>query len=137
MTSRLAPVRPPTDPCSPPVDRRRRRSDVPEEALTRYLQDLAERCGALAVVVGDAAGPLAGSSPAGRDLAAVSAAGVAAVTARWFGPTDDDGIGEAADEDDLYAHDFHEHGHTFVLTSLGVRVPRVREVREAVARILR
>ena len=109
-------------------DRRIRRSQLPGEALRLFLESLARQRDLAGLVLSDEAGPVAGVADRGVDLARLAAAGEACAEGRDPGPSE-------WGDDDLYAHVWSAGTRSFTLTSLGARVPRVRDVISAVSRI--
>jgi hypothetical protein len=99
--------------------------------MERYLEAEAARAGLDAIVlVGGSSRMVGFSSTGAADMRRLGALGVAC--ARGLEPLDFDEITKGRD---LYTHAWSEDGRSFVLTTLGGRVARVREVAAAIARI--
>jgi len=112
-------------------ERRRVRSDVPREAVRHYLEALARQRGMRALVLAREDGEWVGVGEAGLDLGRLAAAGRACAR----GEEDGVDVEEMCEGHDLYAHAWTSDAGTFTLTSLGVRVARVRDVVSTVERI--
>jgi hypothetical protein len=121
-------------PTATPGDRRQDRCNVPEEALARYMEALAERCALAALVLVDGNGHVVATSEGGRELERLSE--IADATAHGADyETVIDAIESLAGADEVYAPVFTADGARFCLISIGGCVPDVHEVAQAVERI--
>ena len=113
-------------------ERRRHRASTPSVALGIYLEAVARTHDLDALIVSEDSGWLVGSSRRELDLERLASVGRRCAEGR------DAGAEEfiAAGGDDLYAHEMPVPGRRLFLTSVGRRVPSVREVARTAARIL-
>ena len=113
-------------------ERRQRRASSAPDALRIYLETVAEARKLSAVVLCDDTGWVVGAARREVDLPRLALLG------RWCA----EGFDASAEEldttggEDLYAHTLQIGSRRLFLTSLGARVPRVRDIAETAARIL-
>lgn len=115
-------------------NRRRRRSIESGEALAFYFEALAEREGIEAVALVDTQGNLVcggGTAHGVYDMDEIAQAAVE--TVRGNEPA---GIESLTHGNDFYACEVLAGGKSYVVTSLGKRVRRVRDAAKAIERIL-
>jgi hypothetical protein len=121
-------------PTATPGDRRRDRCNVPEEALARYMDAVAERSALVALVLADSDGRVVATSEGGRELERLSE--IAQATAHGADyESVIDAIELLAGADEVYAPVWTTDGARFCLISIGGCVPDVHEVAQAVERI--
>ena len=119
------------------VERRKLRSNLPQEAISLLLSTAAAQSGALAAVLSDEEGLLLGGAGEHHDLEHLAALGVEHAR-RGTGAPDDlqEGLLEAlVGAEDLYASPIQIGDDVVYLTSLGARVRRHCDIAAGLSRI--
>jgi len=118
------------------IDRRMRRSRVPREALTLYLEAAAARSGAAAAALATSDGRLLGGAGADHDLERIAALGAACAGGGAAGGSLDAVVDHEMRGEDLYASTVTVGGAPCCLASVGARLPRQRALAADLDRIL-
>lgn len=118
------------------IDRRKRRSRIPQEALTLYLEAAAARSGAAAAALATGDGLLLGGAGADHDLDRLAAAGVRCARGAASDGALDEGLDAATRGEDLYASLVTVCGAPCYLASIGARLSRQRALAADLDRIL-
>ena len=113
-------------------ERRRHRSDVIPEAVSLYLEALAERCNASALALANEDGLLVAGTRGDYDLEGLAGLGATSP----MRSTAEDLLDQVSGGQDVYSHEVTIGGETFYLASIGARVPKVRDAVSALSRIL-
>ena len=103
------------------TERRKNRSEVPQEAMSLFLEAIAARNSLKALTLANEDGFLVAGAGSGCNLAR------AAITSL---------VEDVTGGEDLFASAMTVAGQTLYLTSVGARVPRQKEAAETLQRIL-
>jgi hypothetical protein len=118
------------------TERRKNRSDVPQEAARLYLEAVAEQNNIRAVALAGEDGLLVAGTQGDVDLAELAALGAACAKGDGEDERTDALMDKVVKDDDLYASSVAIGDETFYLTSVGARVRSVKSTTSALARIL-
>jgi hypothetical protein len=114
------------------IDRRRKRSDMIQEAAGLYLEALAERSRCKAIALASEEGLLVAGTGHGYDHEWIAALGVT-------GPAERARLGDVIQEvtggEELMSFDVAVHGRTLRLSAVGVMRPPVEDASIALGRI--
>jgi hypothetical protein len=118
------------------TERRRNRSEVPEQALALYLAAVAARSSLKALTLANEDGFLVAGTGGGYNLEWLAALGPVCAASGPMNGAIETLVENVTGGEDLYASAVKIGNDTLYLTSVGARVPRQKEAAEALGRIL-
>jgi predicted regulator of Ras-like GTPase activity (Roadblock/LC7/MglB family) len=118
------------------TERRKTRSEVPQEAARLYLEALAQRNNIRAAALAAEDGLLVAGTEGTYDLAGLAALGAACANGGGSDEHTDALMDKVVKDDDLYASSVPVGDETFYLATVGARVRSIKDTGAALARIL-
>lgn len=118
------------------TERRKNRSEVPQEAISLFLEAIAARNSLKALALANEDGFLVAGAGRGCNLEWLAALGPVCASPEGARAAITSLIEDVTGGEDLFASAVTIAGQTLYLTSVGARVPRQKEAAETLQRIL-